>query len=122
MGETRTVLQVVEHPLNPRGRSQNVEQCEKCGAELEVGEWPFCPHGQGSAVASKQYPFVTSNFNGQPIEVTSAAHEKALCAEYGVCKRDDVAYLEKSYEGYDWRAKKQVYKEGNGVGLPGCWI
>lgn len=21
--------------------------CEKCGAELVVGSWPFCPHGKG---------------------------------------------------------------------------
>ena len=22
--------------------------CSKCGKELVVGEWPFCPHGVGS--------------------------------------------------------------------------
>lgn len=21
--------------------------CENCGKELVVGDWPFCPHGQG---------------------------------------------------------------------------
>lgn len=22
--------------------------CDKCGKELVIGEWPFCPHGFGS--------------------------------------------------------------------------
>lgn len=22
--------------------------CEKCGKELVIGEWPFCPHGFGA--------------------------------------------------------------------------
>lgn len=22
--------------------------CEKCGKDLAIGEWPFCPHGFGS--------------------------------------------------------------------------
>jgi hypothetical protein len=97
--------------------------CDKCGKELHIGDWAFCPHPGGvSLVTEKCYPFVTKNFNGQPIEVTSRAHEKALCQEYGVVKRDDVAWNEKSYEGYDPRTNKQVYKEANGVGMPGCWV
>jgi hypothetical protein len=70
----------------------------------------------------KTYPFVTKNFDGTPIEVTSAAHEKALCQRYGVVKRDDVPWVEKTYEGYDWRSGKQKYREGSGMGLPGCWV
>ncbi len=73
-------------------------------------------------MASKQYPFTTRAFNGQEIEVTSGAHEKALCAQYNVRKRDDVAWNEQRYLGYNPVTKKQEYKEGNGVGLPGCWI
>jgi hypothetical protein len=73
-------------------------------------------------VTEKTYPFVTRNFNGQPIEVTSRAHEKALMQQYGVTKRDDAAWIEKTYEGYDFRNRRQVFKEGNGVGLPGCWV
>jgi len=73
-------------------------------------------------VAEKSYPFTTRNFNGQAIEVTSRAHEKALCQQYGVQKRDDVAWVEKEYLGYNWRTKQQEYKEGRGVGLPGCWV
>lgn len=99
------------------------DTCEKCGVELQVGSWPFCPHPGGvSLVTEKSYPFVTKNFNGQPIEVTSRAHEKSLMQEYGVRKRDDAAWTEKEYVGYNWRTKRQEYREGNGVGLPGCWV
>ena len=97
--------------------------CEKCGREVPVGSWPFCPHPEGvGLVTEKSYPFTTKNFNGQEVEVTSRAHEKALCQQYGVQKRDDVAWVEKEYLGYNPRTKKQEYKEGRGVGMPGCWV
>lgn len=118
------VLRVEKHPLQTDAVSENTEVCEKCGETLEVGSWPFCPHEKREVgyLAVKSYPFVTRNFNGKPIEVTSAAHERALCQSYGVVKRDDVAWNLKTYEGYDHRTGKQVYKEGNGVGLPNCWV
>jgi len=96
--------------------------CDKCGETYEVGDWPYCPHGITGLVTEKSYPFITKNFNGKPIEVTSRAHEKSLCQQYGQVKRDDVAWTEQQYLGYNWQTKKQEYKEGNGVGLPGCWV
>lgn len=100
-----------------------ITTCELCGKTLEVGSWPFCPHpGEVRLVTEKSYPFTTKNFNGQPIEVTSRAHERALCQQYGVTKRDDVAWVNKEYSGYNPRTKRQEYREGNGVGLPGCWV
>jgi len=117
------VLRVDEHPLQSYTPSEATDTCEKCGATLYVGSWPFCPHTQNvSLVASKIYPFTTKHFNGKEIEVTSRAHEKALCQEYGVHKRDDVAWNEKRYLGYNPLTKQQEYKEGNGCGLPGCWV
>lgn len=117
-----TVLRVVAHPLQTSTQSENSEVCDTCGETYFVGQWPLCPHGTPGLVTEKSYPFTTKNFTGQPIEVTSRAHERALCAQYGVVKRDDVAWVEKTYQGYDPKTKQQVYKEGNGVGLPGCWI
>ena len=117
------VVAVAKHPLQSDVVSQHTEVCEKCGATLYVGSWPFCPHTQDvSFLASKIYPFTTSNFNGKPIEVRDASHERALCQEYGCVKRDDVAWTEKMYQGYNHKTGKQEYKEGNGVGLPGCWV
>jgi hypothetical protein len=123
MAETIT-LQVQKHPLQGDAEPcQNVEKCDKCGKEYTVGAWPFCPHPGGvSLVTSKIYPFTTRAFNGKEIEVTSAAHDKALQQQYGCVKRDDVAWNNKEYLGYNPRTDKQEYKEANGVGLPGCWI
>jgi hypothetical protein len=123
MAET-TTLRIDKHPLQGGGSGcQNTETCEKCGKVYTVGAWPYCPHQGGvGLVTEKTYPFVTKHFNGQEIEVTSRAHEKALMQQYGVVKRDDVAYLEKEYLGYNPRTDKQEYKEANGMGMPGCWF
>ena len=122
MSEVITLL-VEKHPLQSDAVSEETDKCEKCGETLYVGSWPFCPHpGNISLVTSKIYPFTTTAFNGKPIEVTSAAHDKALMQEYGCVKRDDVAWNNKEYLGYNPRTGKQEYKEANGVGLPGCWV
>lgn len=117
-------LMVVKHPFQEGEVVDNGErvECEKCGKSYGIGAQPFCPHEGGAALASKQYPFVTKNFDGTPIEVTSAAHEKALMEKHGVVKRDDVGWVEKEYLGYNVRTGKHEYKEGRGVGLPGCWV
>jgi hypothetical protein len=72
-------------------------------------------------IPASQFPYVTKNFNGKPIEVTSPSHLKALCNSFGVTHRPDVAWTTKRYEGYDWRRGTQKYSEGSGLGLPGCW-
>lgn len=70
------------------------------------------------------FPYTTTNIHpeGKAIEVKSEAHLQQLCKEYGVVHRPDVAWLEKERIGYNFRTGKQEYKEGNGVGLPGCWV
>jgi hypothetical protein len=118
---------IVGHPFLTDVVSEESTPCDKCGTLLYVGMWPFCKgdpssHGKSSLYTEKTFPFITKNFTGQPIEVTSRAHEKALMQEHGVTKRDDIAWNEKSYEGYNPKTGKQEYKEANGVGMPGCWI
>lgn len=123
MSETIRIAQT-RHPLQGEDTvCANLTKCDECGKEYGVGAWPYCPHPGGmSLVTEKTYPFVTKNFNGKEIEVTSRAHEKALMQEYGVVKRDDVAWNDKEYLGYNPRTGKQEYKEANGVGMPGCWV
>lgn len=72
--------------------------------------------------AGSTYPYITTHLNGKPIEVTSSSHLDQLCKQFGVTNRADVAFLEKEYVGLDWKTKKQIYREGSGAGLPGCWI
>lgn len=43
--------------------------CEKCGATVEVGEWPFCPHGAGHSNVNGDEivgGFVQENFGPTP--------------------------------------------------------
>jgi putative FmdB family regulatory protein len=70
------------------------------------------------------YPYVTKNIrpDGQPVTVDNPAHEAALCKEFGVTKRDDAGWVDTEYLGYDPRSDKQVYREGSGRGMPGCWV
>lgn len=74
--------------------------------------------------AATGYPYTTKNIlpDGAEITVESPAHEQELCKKYNVTKRDDAAWIEKEWLGYNFRTKKQEFKEGNGVGLPGCWV
>jgi hypothetical protein len=96
--------------------------CDSCGKELSIGEWPWCPHGHGAALTEKSFPYTTTHLNGKPITVTDRAHESRLMKEFGVTKRDDAAWVEKRIVGTDRRTGAPIYKEGNGVGLPGCWV
>ncbi len=74
-------------------------------------------HIPGSA-----WPMTTSNITGKPMTFANEAELQRACKEYGVNHRPDTAFLEKSYEGVDWRTGKQKYHEGSGLGVPGCWV
>lgn len=106
-------------------------KCDSCNEEISIGDWPFCPHGSVRRKnAFQEYPYVTKNLtaDGQEVEVTSRAHEKALMEQYTrdtgnvLTKRDDVAFIEHDYEGYDFATGKQKYSEGSGRGMPGQWV
>lgn len=90
--------------------------CEKCGGATER-VWQDIQRG-----ATQIFPYTTTHLTGEPIEIRSAKHLRQLEKQHGVQLRDDVAYTEKRYVGYDWRTRKQVYREGAGVGSPGCWV
>lgn len=100
-----------------------MNKCEKCGHELQIGDYPFCPHGNNfkQYSGSLSFPYTTSHITGKPIEVRSESHLKELCQTHGVTHRPDAAWVEKRIIGTG-RDGKPIYKEGNGVGLPGCWV
>lgn len=80
-------------------------------------------HGEARAhTPGNVFPYTTRNINGQPLEVKSHAHLKELCKEHGVRLRDDNAFIDSEYKGYDIRTGKQSYSEGSGRGLPGQWV
>lgn len=58
--------------------------CEKCGVEIQIADFPFCPHGRTAiAIAPDDVPggFVVENGFDQPTRFYShSAHERALAA------------------------------------------
>jgi hypothetical protein len=59
--------------------------CDKCGVELAVGQWPFCPHEHGASfnVQPDSVPggFIAENGFSVPTRFDShSAHRKALDA------------------------------------------
>lgn len=61
--------------------------CEKCGHELVVSEWPFCPHGFGmSNVIGDEIPGGAWQENGfrEPRKFYSKSERKRALAEKGL--------------------------------------
>lgn len=102
----------------PLRESEN-PACESCGAPSER-IWSL---GVTHRAAST-FPYITTHItaDGSPVEVKSAMHLEQLCKENGVTHRPDKAWETQEYQGVDFRTGKQRYKEGNGVGMPGCWV
>ena len=61
--------------------------CDTCGAEIRVGDFPFCPHGQsGAAIVRDEIPggMVVENGFPEPITVYSHSEHRRLLAERGL--------------------------------------
>lgn len=100
-------------------RSEPSPPCRKCGVGGSERIWAITKRD-----AANGYPYKTRNIDpgGRELTVESPSHEAQLCKQYGVVKRDDAGWIETRYEGWDMKRKQQRYKEGSGVGLPGCWV
>ncbi len=91
-------------------------ECEKCGGATER-VWNDVQRG-----ATSIFPYTTTHLTGSPIEIKSASHLRQLEKQHGVRLRDDAAFTEKQYKGFNWRTRKQEYSEGSGRGMPGSWV
>ena len=52
--------------------------CDRCGAAVQIGEWPFCPHGlpmAGLGLIDDQLDGVTPQEKGRPRWVETLGHE-----------------------------------------------
>lgn len=92
--------------------------CSDCG---DICERDLTAEARNHVPASG-FPFTTRHLNGQPIEVTSAAHLQQLCKQHGKTLRDDAGYIEQDMhiEKYIDRngnlAVRPVYRSGSGDG------
>jgi hypothetical protein len=61
------------------------DRCDRCGALVTLGAWPFCPHGEGhSAVIPDDVPggfTVENGFDSPRTFYSRKAHRDALAAE-----------------------------------------
>lgn len=59
--------------------------CEKCGATLAIGSFPFCPHGSGlTRVNSDECDYIDHNLGPEPIRITSWSQRRALMDAQGL--------------------------------------
>lgn len=62
--------------------------CDKCGEELVIGSYPFCPHGIGTnTVAGDECDMVIENMTPEPIRFTSKTAWRAKMKELGLVNR-----------------------------------
>lgn len=60
-------------------------KCDKCGAELAVGDFPFCPHGSGFAAShGDELDYIDHNLGRDPVHITSKAQRRQIMAERGL--------------------------------------
>ena len=78
--------------------------CEKCGQAVEIGEWPFCPHGfpsAGVSVISDELPsgpYLCETMGHEPVYVRSKSHMRQEAEARGlvnIVRHDDAYYARK---------------------------
>jgi hypothetical protein len=98
--------------------------CEKCGNAMQVGEWPFCPHGFPSSrlnVISDELPngpYWCETLSHEPVYVTSKSHLAREAAARGlecVGGRKPDAYYAKQRQMLD--EKRRDLKLGKDVAV-----
>jgi hypothetical protein len=74
---------------------QSHEPCERCGAIVHVGDWPFCPHQRGTfTVVADAIPggLVVHNLGPKPVKVYSHAERRAIMRARGL--REHVEHVD----------------------------
>jgi len=67
------------------------EKCEKCGEEYKVGEWPWCPHGDGKGFGEEPLaPYLDWQLDpyGPGIEITNRAQRRKEMDKHALDYRD----------------------------------
>jgi hypothetical protein len=88
--------------------------CDRCQALLEVGDWPFCPHGRGAAVVvADAIPggLVIENLGPEPVKVYSETERRKIMKERGLV--DAVRHRPGSPLTSNWNTPSaQMLKDG----------
>lgn len=65
--------------------------CDRCGAELVIGDFPFCPHGRGTAAPFRDdIPggLVVENYGPHPITFYSHTERRAYMKANGLLEKE----------------------------------
>lgn len=70
---------------------QGIVSCDRCGQPLNVGDYPFCPHGHGTgAVFQDGIPggIVVENYGPTPIRFDSHSDRRRYMKEHGLQEKE----------------------------------
>lgn len=96
--------------------------CDRCGATLEIGAFPFCKgqpsdHGRGvGAVHGDEMDHVQVNGTREPIRFTSKAERRAWLKANGLeeaVRHVPLAGSDKSPHTIDWTSRMDPYTANN---------
>lgn len=65
--------------------------CDKCGVEIEVSDWPFCPHGRAnSSIVRDEIPggIVCENYGPEPIRFFSHSERRRYMKANGLVEKE----------------------------------
>lgn len=69
--------------------------CETCGAELELGDWPFCPHGRKGSYTNFKDDIpggvTVENYGPQELTFYSHSERRRYMAAHGLREREKFA-------------------------------
>lgn len=80
----------------PRPAEDVMTYCPTCHVELQVGTWPWCPHGQSRLVAVPDSiigGITVDNYGPEPITFYSHAERRRYMAAQGLAERETWAPL-----------------------------
>jgi hypothetical protein len=66
--------------------------CESCGQEVQVGEWPFCPHGRTGSFTNFKDDIpgglTVENYGPTPMTFYSHSERRRYMAAHGLTERE----------------------------------
>ena len=58
--------------------------CDKCGQEILIGEWPFCPHGSNVTFGEDSIDYVDEMIAEEPVRFTSRLQRRKFMDKQGL--------------------------------------
>ena len=58
--------------------------CDKCGQEILISEWPFCPHGSNVTFGEDSIDYVDEMIAEEPVRFTSRLQRRKFMDKQGL--------------------------------------